>query len=67
MLMEVQKIRLLEYEAKEVFSEFKIPLPKRLVIIKGDNIKEKLDQFDFPAIIKSQIAKHKLQTIHKFK
>ncbi|MFX0087490.1 MAG: ATP-grasp domain-containing protein, partial [Candidatus Hodarchaeota archaeon] len=54
--MEVHKIRLLEYEAKEVFSEFDIPLAKRLVIVKGDNIKEKLKQFNFPAIIKSQIA-----------
>ncbi|WP_455464079.1 ADP-forming succinate--CoA ligase subunit beta [Candidatus Hodarchaeum mangrovi] len=54
--MEVNKIRLLEYEAKEIFSEYGIPLAKRLVIIKGDNIKEKVDQFDFPAIIKSQIA-----------
>ena len=54
--MEVNKIRLLEYEAKEVFSEFEIPLANRLVIVKSDNIKEKIDQFDFPAIVKSQIA-----------
>ncbi|MHA2293101.1 MAG: ADP-forming succinate--CoA ligase subunit beta [Candidatus Hodarchaeales archaeon] len=49
-------IRLLEYEAKEVFSEFAIPLADRLVIVKGDNIQEKISQFSFPAIIKSQIA-----------
>ena len=49
-------MRLLEYEAKEIFSEYRIPLAKRLVIIKGDNVKEKINQFDFPAIIKSQIA-----------
>ena len=54
--MEVNKIRLLEYEAKEIFSEYEIPLAKRLVIIKGDNINDKIDQFEFPAIIKSQIA-----------
>jgi succinyl-CoA synthetase beta subunit len=54
--MEVNTIRLLEYEAKEIFSEFDIPLTKRLVIVKGENIKEKIDQFEFPAIIKSQIA-----------
>ena len=40
--MEVQKIRLLEYEAKQIFSEFDIPLANRLVIEKGDNIKEKM-------------------------
>lgn len=54
--MEVQKIRLLEYEAKQIFSEFDIPLANRLVIEKGDNIKEKINQFNFPAIVKSQIA-----------
>jgi len=54
--LEVNKIRLLEYEAKEIFSEYEIPLAKRLVIIKGDNINDKIDQFEFPAIIKSQIA-----------
>jgi succinyl-CoA synthetase beta subunit len=54
--LEVQKIRLLEYEAKQIFSEFDIPLANRLVIEKGDNIKEKIDQFNFPAIVKSQIA-----------
>jgi succinyl-CoA synthetase beta subunit len=54
--LEVQKIRLLEYEAKQIFSEFDIPLANRLVIEKGDNIKEKINQFNFPAIVKSQIA-----------
>ena len=49
-------IRLLEYEAKEVFAEFDLPLVNRLVIIRGDNIDERLSQFTFPAIIKSQIA-----------
>jgi succinyl-CoA synthetase beta subunit len=54
--MEVLKIRLLEYESKEIFSEFGIPLPNRIVINKGDDIKAKIDQFSYPAIIKSQIA-----------
>ena len=49
-------IRLLEYEAKEVFAEFDLPLVKRLVIISGENVDDKLSQFDFPAIVKSQIA-----------
>ncbi|MFX0185161.1 MAG: ADP-forming succinate--CoA ligase subunit beta [Candidatus Hodarchaeota archaeon] len=54
--MEVTKIRLLEYECKEIFSEYDIPLAKRLVINKDDDIKAKIDQFNYPAIIKSQIA-----------
>jgi succinyl-CoA synthetase beta subunit len=54
--MEVTKIRLLEYESKEIFSEYDIPLAKRLVINKGDNIRAKVQEFEYPAIIKSQIA-----------
>ncbi len=50
------KIRLLEYEAKEVFAEFNLPLVKRLVIIRGEDVEAKLNQFEFPAIVKSQIA-----------
>jgi len=49
-------IRLLEYESKEVFSEFGIPLASNLVIKRGENIEEKVKKFTFPAIIKSQIA-----------
>ncbi len=49
-------IRLLEYEAKEVFAEFDLPLVNRLVITRGENVEDKLTQFNFPAIVKSQIA-----------
>ncbi|MHA2387651.1 MAG: ATP-grasp domain-containing protein, partial [Candidatus Hodarchaeales archaeon] len=49
-------IRLLEYEAKEVFAEFDLPLVTRLVIVKGEDVDNKLSQFVFPAIVKSQIA-----------
>ena len=49
-------MRLLEYEAKNVFAEFKIPLVNRIVIMKGEDVQEKVDQFSFPAIVKSQIA-----------
>ncbi|MFW9877790.1 MAG: ATP-grasp domain-containing protein [Candidatus Thorarchaeota archaeon] len=49
-------IRLLEYECKRIFSKFDIPLAKNIVIEKGDDIKEKVSKFTFPAIIKSQIA-----------
>ncbi|MFX1283666.1 MAG: succinate--CoA ligase subunit beta [Promethearchaeota archaeon] len=54
--MEVYTIRLLEYESKEIFSEYEIPLADRLVIIKGEDVEEKISQFNFPAIVKSQIA-----------
>ncbi|MFX1360905.1 MAG: succinate--CoA ligase subunit beta [Promethearchaeota archaeon] len=49
-------MRLLEYESKEIFGKFDIPLAKNIIIIKGDNIEEKVNQFNFPAIVKSQIA-----------
>ncbi|MFX1280482.1 MAG: succinate--CoA ligase subunit beta [Promethearchaeota archaeon] len=49
-------MRLLEYESKKIFSQFNIPLVKNIVIEKGECIEEKVDQFEFPAIIKSQIA-----------
>ncbi|MFW9950462.1 MAG: succinate--CoA ligase subunit beta [Candidatus Thorarchaeota archaeon] len=49
-------IRLLEYESKEIFSRFEIPLAKNLIINREDNIEEKVRIFSFPAIIKSQIA-----------
>ncbi|MHA2175496.1 MAG: ATP-grasp domain-containing protein, partial [Candidatus Hodarchaeales archaeon] len=49
-------MRLLEYESKEIFSEYNIPLVNRLVIMKGENLEEKLNTFEFPAICKSQIA-----------
>jgi succinyl-CoA synthetase beta subunit len=52
----VLTIRLLEYEAKEVFAEFGLPLVDRLVIVKGEDVDNKLSQFEFPAIVKSQIA-----------
>jgi succinyl-CoA synthetase beta subunit len=47
---------LLEYESKRIFSRFDIPLAENLIIEKGENIEEKVSQFTFPAIIKSQIA-----------
>jgi succinyl-CoA synthetase beta subunit len=47
---------LLEYESKEIFSKFDIPLVKNILILKGENIEEKIRGFSFPAIVKSQIA-----------
>lgn len=49
-------IRLLEYESKELFKQFGIPLAASIVILKGENINEKIGNFKFPAIVKSQIA-----------
>jgi len=47
---------LLEYESKRIFNRFDIPLAKNIIIEKDENIEEKVNQFTFPAIIKSQIA-----------
>ncbi len=52
----MNKIRLLEYESKEVFGKFGIPLANYILITKSIDVKEKVNQFSFPAIIKSQIA-----------
>ncbi len=53
---EGNNIRLLEYESKRIFSKFGIPLANNIIIEKGENIEEKIKQFTFPAIVKSQIA-----------
>ncbi len=50
------EIRLLEYESKEVFKKFDITLAKNIVIERVENIEEKVKEFTYPAIIKSQIA-----------
>ncbi|GAG87960.1 unnamed protein product, partial [marine sediment metagenome] len=47
---------MLEYESKRIFRKFDIPLAINLIIEKGENIEDKVNQFTFPAIIKSQIA-----------
>ncbi|MHA1476736.1 MAG: ADP-forming succinate--CoA ligase subunit beta [Promethearchaeota archaeon] len=49
-------VRLLEYESKDVFGEFEIPLAKHIVINSSNEIEEKARKFTYPAIIKSQIA-----------
>ncbi|MBY8988460.1 MAG: succinate--CoA ligase subunit beta [Candidatus Lokiarchaeota archaeon] len=47
---------MLEYESKEIFNKFDIPLVKNVLILKGEDIEEKVKGFSFPAIVKSQIA-----------
>jgi len=47
---------LLEYESKEIFSKFDIPLVKNILILRGEDIEDKVKGFSFPAIVKSQIA-----------
>ncbi len=49
-------MRLLEYESKEIFGEFGIPLANYITINSSDEIEEKTKKFSYPAIIKSQIA-----------
>ena len=55
-LLEGKKIRLLEYESKNIFAKFGVPLADYIVIQKGDSIERKTRDFSFPATIKSQIA-----------
>jgi len=47
---------LLEYESKEIFDEFGIPLANFIIINSSDEIEDKTKKFSYPAIIKSQIA-----------
>ncbi|MHA1193899.1 MAG: ATP-grasp domain-containing protein [Promethearchaeota archaeon] len=47
---------MLEYESKEIFSKFDIPLVKNKLILRGEDIEDKVKGFSFPAIVKSQIA-----------
>ncbi|MFX1532265.1 MAG: ADP-forming succinate--CoA ligase subunit beta [Promethearchaeota archaeon] len=49
-------MRLLEYESKKIFKSFDIPLAKNVIIEEVEDVEEKVNQFTFPAIIKSQIA-----------
>jgi succinyl-CoA synthetase beta subunit len=49
-------MRLLEYESKNVFRQFSIPLANYIVIKGLSEVEEKVKTFSFPAIIKSQIA-----------
>lgn len=49
-------MRLLEYESKEIFKKFDIPLLNNIVINRDEDFENKLKNFSFPAIIKSQIA-----------
>ena len=49
-------MRLLEYESKEIFGEFGIPLVNYITLNNSDEIEEMTKKFSYPAIIKSQIA-----------
>ncbi|MHA1110222.1 MAG: ADP-forming succinate--CoA ligase subunit beta [Promethearchaeota archaeon] len=49
-------MRLLEYESKQVFRKYGLPLVNSILIEKPENIDIMLSQFSFPAIVKSQIA-----------
>ncbi len=49
-------MRLLEYESKQVFRKYGLPLVDSVLIEKPENIEMMVAQFSFPAIVKSQIA-----------
>jgi succinyl-CoA synthetase beta subunit len=55
-LRRLQSMRLLEYESKQFFRKFGLPLVDSVLIEKPENIDMMVAQFSFPAIIKSQIA-----------
>jgi succinyl-CoA synthetase beta subunit len=55
-LRKLQSMRLLEYESKQFFRKFGLPLVDSVLIEKPENIEMMVAQFSFPAIIKSQIA-----------
>ena len=49
-------MRLLEYESKKIFKKFDLPLVNNVIIESKEEIEDKISQFSFPAIVKSQIA-----------
>lgn len=48
-------MKLLEYQSKEVFSRYKIPVQKGEVVKTVDKAKEIMDRFQFPVAIKAQV------------
>ena len=55
-MRKIHPMRLLEYESKQVFRKFGLPLVNSILIEKPENIDMMLAQFTYPAIVKSQIA-----------
>ena len=47
---------MLEYESKEIFAKYRIPLANNIVINKLEDIEKRASNFIYPAIVKSQIA-----------
>lgn len=49
-------MRLLEYQGKELFLQYQIPIPKSYLAISLREAKELSSKFEFPLILKSQVA-----------
>ena len=49
-------MRLLEYQGKELFVQYQIPIPKSYLAISLREAKELSSKFEFPLILKSQVA-----------
>lgn len=48
-------MRLYEYEAKQLYREFKLPVPNSIVINKIDEISEAVDKIGLPLALKAQV------------
>lgn len=49
-------MRLLEYQAKSLFKEFGIPVPKSYVANSFDDVKRASDELGFPLVLKAQLT-----------
>jgi succinyl-CoA synthetase beta subunit len=48
-------LRLYEYEAKQLYKEFKLPVPNSIVVNKIDEINEVVDKVGLPLVLKAQV------------
>jgi len=48
-------MKLLEYQSKEVFSRYRIPVQKGEMVKSVEKAREVIDQFQFPVVIKAQV------------
>ena len=48
-------MKLLEFEAKEIFSKYGIPIPEGVVIRNPDELRRHLDRFPDEVVVKSQV------------
>ncbi len=49
-------MKLLEYQAKEFFKKYKIPVPKEVLVEKKEDVKEAVKETGLPCVIKAQVG-----------